>query len=222
MILVSDNTNTYFINGSMLDETARVNTLTSYPTVEGTSFSDHYYREPYSASFKLFASTISKPLFYSVTVDENNARVERSFSVTEVLTIIKKWFDEATRLTIVSENIESVQHVFEDMVLQQYSWSDDNLALFDPVLSFKEARTQKLRNSIVINANQYYQASYSGAISVGGATSVESGPNLGGAFFAGASGAAVGAMVGSIIPGIGTAAGALVGGAIGFFGSLFG
>lgn len=217
MILVNEKNKQYYIYGSMLGNTTRTNSLTSYPTVEGTSFSDHYYREPESVSFQLMSSDVSKSLIYSIETDAAGGRIERNMSQEEINELLQRWFKEATRVEVTS-----LRYYFPNMVLQSYSWSDQDLSIFNPTLSFREARVQTLRTGVVENPDQYYQAAYGEIISVGGATAVDSPVNVGSALMAGATGAAVGAAVGSVIPGIGTAAGAVIGGVIGFFGSLFG
>ena len=216
MLLVTEGNKQYFIMGTMLNNITRSNTLTDYPTVEGTSFSDHYYREPESVNFAIKSSDISKPLVYSVELDAAGGRVERELSTNEVGELLARWFKYATRVEVTS-----MRYHFSNMVLQQYSWSDADLAIFNPTLTFKEARVQTLRVGIIVNPDQYYQAAYGDVIAVGGVAAVESPANFGSALMAGASGAAVGAAIGSVIPGLGTAAGAVIGGAIGFFGSLF-
>ena len=215
MILVTENNKQYYIYGSMLGNTTRTNSLPSYPTIEGTSFSDHYYREPDSVNFQLKASEVSKSMIYSVETGDDGGRLEKQLSLEEVSELLRRWFKDATRVEVTS-----IRHYFPNMILQSYSWSDQDLAIFDPTLNFMEARVQTLRTGIIENPDQYYQAAYGGVISVGGAAAVDNPANIGSALMAGATGAAVGAAIGSVIPGIGTAAGAVVGGVIGFFGSL--
>lgn len=217
MILVNDGEKLYFIYGSMLDSTTRTNTVTSYPTIEGTSFSDHYCREPEEVSFQLHTSELSKSFIYSVAVDGEGNRTEEYLSVEAVGELVKRWFSNAVRLEITT-----LRHFFSNMILYSYSWSDGDLAVFNPVLHFKEAKVQKMTVGVIDNPDQYYQAEYGDTVSVGGSTSVESPVNIGSALVSAGAGAAVGAAIGSFIPGIGTAAGAVVGGVIGFFGSIFG
>lgn len=237
MILVSEGSKQYFIEGSMLDNVNRTNSMTSYPTVEGTSFSDHYYREPDMVSFQLFVSGVSRSLIYSVESDRFGGRIERRLSAEESEELVKRWFKDATEVEVTSNvgvkdgrlGVYTSTHFFPNMRLQSYSWSDQDLALFKPTLTFKEARVQTLRRGVVENPDQYYKAFYGDTISLGGTTAVTSQANIGDAFRAGVTGAAVGAIagaaIGSIIPGVGTgigaAVGAIAGGAIGFFGSLF-
>lgn len=215
--MITEGSNSYFVYGTMMDNTTRRNSLTSYPTIEGTSFSDHYYRENESVGFQLKSSDVTKPLVYLAEVDDSGARSDRSLNTGEVEELLKRWFRDATRL-----EISTLRYVFKNMVLEQYSWADQDLSLFAPTLTFKEAKVQTLRVGKIENPDQYYQATYGSVISVGGATAVESPVNIGSALMAGGAGAAVGAMVGSVIPGLGTAAGAIIGGCIGFFGNLLG
>lgn len=217
MILVTEGNKQYYIYGSMLGNTTRTNSLTSYPTIEGTSFSDHYYSTPDNVSFQLKSSEVSKPLIYSVETDVAGGRSETSYTPDEVNELLQRWFKNATRVEVTS-----LRYHFPNMILQSYSWSDQDLALFNPTLSFREAQVQTLRTGVIENPDQYYQAAYGDIISVGGAAAVDSPTNIGSALMAGATGAAVGAAIGSVIPGIGTAAGTVIGGSIGFFGSLFG
>lgn len=215
MILISDGEKQFYVYGSMIDDTTRTNTLTSYPTVEGTSFSDHYYREPESVRFRLQSSEISKPLIYSVGVDEAGNRVEDYYGTERVVELLNTWFRLATRLEITT-----LRYAFRNMVLQSYSWSDGDMVIFNPQLQFKEARVQTMRTGVVNNPDQYYEAAYGTTVSVGGATAVDSAPNIGSAIVSAGAGAAAGAALGSVIPGVGTAAGAVVGAVVGFFGSL--
>lgn len=216
MILINDGTTQYYLYGSMVDNTTRSNTLTSYPTVEGTSFSDHYYREPESVSFRLNSSEVSRSMIYMVGVDSAGARVEELLNVERIIELVESWFKNATRLEITT-----LRYSFRNMVLQSYSWSDGDLAVFNPQLTFREARVQSMRTGIINNPDQYYEALYGVTVSVGGATAVETAPNLGDAIVSAGVGVAAGAAIGSVIPGLGTAAGAVIGGVVGFFGSLF-
>lgn len=217
MILVTEGNKSYFFNGSLLESTTRQNTLTEYPTIEGTSFSDHYYREPETATFEVRSSEISKSLVYLKELDIAGGVTNRELSTNDVNELLKRWFRTAPRVTVTS-----LRFNFENMVLQSYSWSDGDLSLFVPKLTFKEARVQTMRTGVVNNPEQYYQAAYGDTVAVGGATAVESQVSVGSVIMETASGAAIGAMIGSIIPGLGTGVGALIGGAIGFLGSLFG
>ena len=217
MILISDGTTKYYVYGSLIDNTTRSNTLTSYPTVEGTSFSDHYYREPESVNFRLNMSEISKTFIYRTSVDDSDGRVEEYLNVERVIDLLEGWFKNATRLEITT-----LRYTFRNMVLQSYSWSDGDLAVYNPQLNFREARVQSMRTGIVDNPDQYYEATYGVTVSVGGATAVETAPNLGDAIVSAGVGVAAGAAIGSIIPGIGNVAGAVIGGVVGFLGSLFG
>jgi hypothetical protein len=169
MILVTENNKQYYIYGSMLGNTTRTNSLTSYPTIEGTSFSDHYYREPDNVSFQLKASEVSKSLIYSVETDAAGGRVEKQLSAEEVNELLQRWFKDATRVEVTS-----IRYYFPNMILQSYSWADQDLALFNPTLNFREARVQTLRTGIIENPDQYYQAAYGDVISVGGAAAVDS------------------------------------------------
>lgn len=217
MILINEANKTYFINGAMLGDSSRSNSITSYPTIEGTSFSDHSYREPELVRFQMKSSEVSKSLVYLVEVDVAGGRIERNLSPREVEELIVHWFKDVPRL-----EISTLRFTFSNMILQSYSWSDQDISLFQPTLSFKEARVQTLRLGVVDNPDQYYQAAYGEIISVGGAASVETSFNIGTALSSAGWGAAAGAAVGSVIPGLGTAAGAVIGGCIGFFGSIFG
>lgn len=216
MILITDNNVQYFIYGSMVNQASRSNTLTQHPTVEGTSFADHFYREPDSVGFTITASEISKSPIYSLTFDENKNRVENILSEVEIRALVERWFTKAVRVSITT-----LRFNFENQILKSYSWSDRDLSIFNPTLSFSEARVQTLRIGTIINPDQYYQAAYGNTVSVGGSTAIESKANIGDALKAGAAGAAVGALIGSVVPGIGTATGAIIGGGIGFLGSLF-
>lgn len=208
MILVTEGLSQYYLLGSMLENTSRNNTLTQYPTVEGTSFSDHYYREPDSLSFRLRASSISRSLIYMIQKDESGGVFERGLTQKEVEALVARWFSTAARLVITTLRMN-----FNNQVMKSYSWSDQDLSLFSPTLSFSEARVQTLRVATILNPDQYYQAALGTSVAVGGSTPMQSGINWGSALVAGATGAAIGAMVGGPW-------GAAIGGAIGFFGAI--
>lgn len=226
MILVTEGLKSYFINGAMLNSTTRTNYMTEYPTIQGTPFSDHYYRELETTSFEMHTSDVSKPMVYLKESDENGGVAERNLSTDEVNDLIQRWFKDATRVTINS--VEPNRFLFNNMILQSYSWTDSDLKSFSPQLTFKEARVQSIRTGVVENADAYYRAAYGDTISIGGADAAETSSNIGTALSAGLSGAVaggwLGAKIGSIFPGWGTAIGAgigaLVGGGIGFFGNL--
>lgn len=208
MILVTEGLEQYYLFGSVMDNTTRSNTLTQYPTVEGTSFSDHYYREPDGLSFKLRTSDISKSLLYVVKTNGAGQREERWLTQKDAEALVVRWFSKAVRLIITTLRMN-----FENQILQSYSWSDQASSLFDPNLVFKEARVQTLRVATIQNPDQYYQAAFGEVIPVGAPALVQSGINLGAVLTATAAGAVVGAIVGGPW-------GAVIGGAIGFFGSL--
>lgn len=209
-ISVTDGNKTYYFRGSLLGHTVRSNSITEYPTVEGTSFTDHYYREPESASFEVHASEISKSLVYVVELDDFGNESRNDLTVEEVTQLIENWFKHATRVRVVSIRFE-----FKNMILQSYSWADENLSVFNPTLTFKEAKVQGLRSVVVSNVDQYYKASYGETQNVGGATAYESPENLAsvGATIGGY--AIAGAAIGSFIPVVGTGVGALVGAGVG-------
>lgn len=217
MILVREGTNFYSFYGSMLSNASRNNSLTEYPTVEGTSFVDHYYREPESINFSMKVSEISKSFVHLRGTDAAGGTFEEDLSSTDVADLLGRWFKEMPSLEVTT-----LRYTFSNMRLQTYSWSDQDEKLFNPTLTFKETKVQTMRLGVVENPDQYYQAAYGDVISVGGAAAVESPANIGSALFAGGAGAAIGAAVGSLIPGLGTAAGAIIGGCIGFFGNLIG
>lgn len=208
MILITEGLNQYYLIGSMMENTTRSNILTQYPTVEGTSFSDHYYREPDSVSFRLKASAISKSLIYTSQENELGQRTERWLSQKEVEALVMRWFSTAARLFITTLRMN-----FDNQVMTSYSWSDQDLSLFSPTLSFKEARVQSLRVATILNPDQYYQAAFGQSVAVGGSAPMQDQINWGSALVAGATGAAIGAMVAGPW-------GAVIGGAIGFFGAL--
>ena len=214
MVLITDSYKQYYLYGSMLNATQRTNTVTKHPTVEGTSFSDHIYREPDTVSFSLSVSEISKSFIYEFYVDDAGTRVERSLTFEEVHALLKRWFS-GVRVTITT-----LRFVFPNQVLQSYSWTDGDLKLFKPTLSFTEAKVQSLRVGVVMNPEQYYQAAYGNSVSVGNSVTVQSEVDFMDVLGATASGAAMGALVGSFIPIVGTGVGALIGGGLGFLGSL--
>ena len=214
MVLITDGYRQYYVYGSMLGSTRRVNAVTKYPSVEGTSFSDHVYREPDTVNFELSISEISRSLIYEFYV-EDGVRIERSLTVSEVKALLERWFS-GVRVTITT-----LRFNFENQVLQSYSWSDQDLSRFNPTLAFVEARVQNLRVGVIVNPEQYYQAAYGSDVTTGNSVVVQSGVNLVDALGAAAVGAALGAVIGSAIPIVGTATGAVIGGAIGFFGSIF-
>lgn len=216
MILVTDGNAQYFMVGTILDDTQRTNSISSYPTVEGTAFTDHYYREPDTASFKMNSSIVSKPMVYSVVVGDDGSRTETSLSVQDLKTLVEKWYREATRLTITS-----MRHTFRNMVLRSYTWSEGDLALYCPSLNFLEARVQTLRTATIVNPEAYYQAAYGEVVSVGGQAAVQVKANLSDAVYAGIAGAGVAIAI-ACIPGVNIAVGAaaLIGAGIGFFGTL--
>lgn len=217
MILVTEGNIQYFLNGTMLGNTTRDSVLTSHPTVEGTSYVDHRYREADSLSFSLNVSTISKPLIYSVSVGDSGERVSRSLNEMEIRALLDRWFSDAVMLTITT-----MRYTFTNQVLKSITWSDGDLALFRPTLSFKEALVQKTRVILINNPDQYYNAAYGDILDVGDSTETEAGSNIVDSLYAAGAGALIGASIGSVIPFIGTAAGGFIGGAIGFFGSLMG
>ena len=169
-------------------------------------------------TFTLKSSEVSKSLVYSIDTDENGGRFENQLSLQELKSLIEHWYYDAVRVTVTS-----LRFSFENQILQAYSWSDSDMAMFNPTLTFKEAKVQSMRSVVIENPEEFYQAAYGSEIQVGTPKAVQSEANLGTALYSGASGAAVGAIVGSFIsPGVGTAVGAVIGGAIGFFGNLFG
>lgn len=214
MVLITDGYKQYYVYGSMLENTRRSNSVTKYPTVEGTTFTDHLYREPDAASFSLSVSEISKAFIYEFYLAENGERIERHLNAAEVKALLERWFRG------VHVTITTLRFNFENQILQSYSWSDQDLSLFKPALAFVEARVQRLRVGVVVNPDQYYQAAYGSDISVGNSVAAQSEPNLVDALGAMAAGAAVGALIGTVVPGIGTGVGAVIGGAIGFFGAI--
>lgn len=211
MILVIDGTTEYYIDGTMLDTVTKTNSLTSYPTIEGTSFSDHYYREPDSIGFQINSSGVSKSLVYSKSENSFGATVQKFYKPDEISDLVKSWFKNATRVTVVAGNDVHTAR-FDNMVLKSYSWTDNDMDSFRPSLSFEEARVQTLRTAKINNPDAYYQAAYGDTISLGGAVAVESSFNFGSTLIATGIGAAIGAKFGPW--------GALAGGAIGFLGSL--
>lgn len=219
MILIEDGAIQYFVSGTMLENTTMSNTFTSYPTIEGTSFSDHYYREPYSLSFTIRASNASASLVHILQRREDGVVLTKDLDKREVIELVSGWYRNATRLKISS--LEPSNHVFERMRLQSYTFTDKDQSTFEPNLSFKETREQQLRKAIIENPDKYYKAEYGSVINVGGSQSADSGFNLMTTLSATGVGAAAGAAIGSVIPGLGTAVGAAIGGAIGFIGSLF-
>lgn len=209
-ISVTVNGTTYYFKGSLLQNTTRTNTLTEYPTIEGTTFTDHCYREPESASFEVHASEISKSLVYSVEIDSDLVRHEHYLTVEEVIDLVAGWFKNAPRVTVTS-----LRFVFNNMVLQSYSWSDEDLSNFNPTLTFREARVARVVDGIVENADLWYQAAYGEIKDVGSPTSAQDEVNTASLLGSIGGWAAGGAIVGSIIPGVGTVAGGVIGAGIG-------
>lgn len=218
-ISITDNNRTYYFKGSLLQNTTRTNTLTEYPTIEGTTFTDHYYREPESATFEVKASEISKSLVYSVELDSNGNRVEHYLTVEEVMELVTSWFKNAPRVTVTS-----LRFMFKNMVLQSYSWSDEDLSNFNPTLTFREAKVAKISEGVVENADLWYKAAYGTIQDVGGAAEVSQSPvNIGSAIgqaagaavVGGAAGALVGLKIGAVFGPHGAAVGAAVGAGVG-------
>lgn len=189
-------------------------TVTQYSTSSGTKISDNSYVEPKAISFTLYLSDIASN---TQKVLDNSTQRLNELSRDTIQNVVNEWMDTAIRL-----NITSFTTHMENMILEDISYPEKALGIYQPTLSFIEVR-QANADYITIKfpRNSKELASGSGEQNIGANNGISAG-DVGAVVGTTASGALVGAAIGSVIPGIGTAAGAVIGGVYGLFQGLIG
>ena len=222
-IYIQDNTTNiiYFLKGVSEISPTLSNTVTEYPTSEGSNISDHYYKEANTLNFSLNVDGYDNTN-ESYYID--NSGIKRQLNYDETKKLLSTWIEDGTRL-----DIQTNHKLFKSMLLVSMNWKEDKdeWTIFKPQLGFKEVRVAQLQTTTLHALNVVSESEYSTEVDTGtnngSETSLAS--EVGGVIGDAAIGAGIGAIVGSIIPGVGTAIGAGIGAGVGaivgFFKRIF-
>lgn len=207
-IVENNSTRKYYIKSATGVNNKTTTTLTSYPTAEGTSMSDHAYREPYSITVSLISSELNSTRNFYYT--EDNTNLEKTITSQEFKELLFKWKENFTRLTLQTRRFQ-----YKNMIITDITWSDDDntLGAFNPTITLSECRVATTYTEQLGPFDSYEsQGTYGSEKYYGNSNGNDLGETaestLGGAVAGAVVGGAIGGPVGALI---GAGVGALYG-----------